>query len=246
MNILIVESENDEYFVQALLNKESDNNRVNSIDVFKYSSLSEEKLKIQIASALKDVNRGDGVSKIGIILDMDDSNQTDRINLINRSLTSALNDLSYSVPTVLLTDVKTFITIPIDSQDIQIACYFTNIDGQGELETILKQIAKEESSFANCLEEGWKNCFIQKGKKLVGPNETGDITHKEILKLWVDIYKRLDTLKKGSRNEDSTCWKGIMLGETKKGKKVAPRGEIIFNLNSPILDELKSFLQMFN
>ena len=245
MNILIVESENDEYFVQALVNKISIDNKVCSIDEFKHSSLSKEKLQIQIASALRDVNRGDGVSKIGIILDMDNSNQKDRISLINSSLNQALIDLNYVVPEVLLEDVNTFITIPIDSElNIKIACYFTNVDGHGELETILKEISTQESIFADCLEEGWINCITHKGKNIVGSNEQGDITHKEILKLWVDFYKRFDTLKKANRGEKYTKWKGIMLGDS--ANNVVARGENIFNLDAPILSELKSFLGLFD
>ena len=246
MNILIVESENDEYFIQALVNKISINNKVCSIDDFKHSSLSEESLKTQIANALRDVNRGEGVSKIGIILDIDDSNKAERLELINKCLSKAFEDCGYRL-TEELTDIKQFKVIPIDEeQDIQISCYFTNVDGQGELETVLKEIKTQDSTFADCLEDGWKNCLSKKNKIIVGRGEKGDISNKEILKLWVEFYKRFDTLKKGERREESTCWKGIMLGETKKNKKVTARGEAIFNLESPILTDLISFLQMFD
>ena len=76
------------------------------------------------------------------------------------------------------------------------ACYFTNVDGNGELETLLKEIKKKDSTFADCLLEGWQDCLIQKGKKVVTRGQQGDITDKELLKLWVDFYKRYDTLKK--------------------------------------------------
>ena len=245
MNILIVESETDEFFIQALVNKFSIDNKVCCIDEFKHSSLSKEKLQIQIASALRDINRGAGVSKIGIILDLDNSNQMDRISLINSSITQALIDLNYAVPDVLLVDVNTFISIPIDSElNIKMACYFTNVDGQGELETILKEISTQESIFADCLEHSWRNCITQKGKNIVGPNKQGDITEKEILKLWVDFYKRFDTLKKSDRDYKNTNWKGIMLGNSSKDN--VARGESIFDLDAPILSELKSFLGLFN
>ena len=122
MNILIVESENDEYFIQALVNKISIKNKVCSIDDFKHSSLSEESLKTQIANALRDVNRGEGVSKIGIILDIDDSNKAERLRLINKCLSKAFEDCGYRL-TEELTDIKQFKVIPIDQeQDIQISC----------------------------------------------------------------------------------------------------------------------------
>jgi DNA-directed RNA polymerase subunit L len=53
MNILIVESENDQYFVQALSNYlNNTDTTVCTIDDYKHSSLDKTKLKIQIGSAL--------------------------------------------------------------------------------------------------------------------------------------------------------------------------------------------------
>jgi hypothetical protein len=83
MNILIVESENDQYFVEALAHNA--NNQVWHIDKFEHSSLDETKLSTKIGSALTT----DGVQKIGILLDMDESNEKERIALINRSLKKA-------------------------------------------------------------------------------------------------------------------------------------------------------------
>lgn len=248
MNILIVESENDEYFVQALINSlNQSETTVCKIDDFKYSSLDKKKLTTQIGSAL--TTRG--VSNIGVIIDMDDDSQLNRIALINECLIQAIeaqfgSSVRLSSPIVTTSE---FIPIKIDDYTtINFSCYFTNVDGNGELETLLKAIKVQDSTFADCILMGWKNCIEQQGKRVVKKGEAGgDITDKEMLKLWVDFYKRFDTLKKKDRNEDSTDWKGIWLGKTsKKEKEVTSRGKDIFNLDSDVLKEIKEFLLLFS
>jgi hypothetical protein len=247
MNILIVESENDQYFIQALANFLNTKTTVCKIDDYRHSSLDETKLKTQIGSALTTK----GISKIGVILDMDDSTIENRIKLINDCLINALkdnfdNDFKISKQ---LEKPNEFISVEIDKlTTIGFACYFTNVDGNGELETILKAIKNQDSNFADCILEGWHDCIVSKGKKVVKRGESGDITDKELLKLWVDFYKRFDTLKKGNRNKDTTDWKTIWLGRTNdKGEFIAPpRGRDIFSLESNILDDLKAFLALFS
>lgn len=247
MNILIVESENDQYFIEALAKKVSDENKVCRIDEYKYSSLDEKKLTTQITNALIDV-KSRYVSKIGIILDMDNSIQEERLAMINRCLNKSFADCGYPKPSNLLINTKEFISNPIDDDlDVKIAGFFTNIDGEGELETVLKAIKLKDSVFADCLYENWKDCLINKGKTIGKKGEQCEISDKELLKLWVDFYKRFDTLKRNNRDEKNTDWKGIMRGETKKGEKLKNiRGEEIFDLQSEKLKDIKSFLSMFD
>lgn len=249
MNILIVESENDQYFIQALVNfLNNTDTEVCCINDFKHSSVDEagSELKIQIGSAL--LLRG--VSKIGVMLDMDAQTLDNRIKLVNKALDAALKenfstDVKISKP---IERTNEFIDINKDELlTVKFACYFTNIDGQGELETLLKEIKSQDSVFADCLLEGWQTCLKEKGKKIVGRDESGDITHKEILKLWVDFYKRLDTIKKGKRNENTTNWKNICLGTVDKKKKIIPPTvKDIFKLDHEKLNELTTFLKLFN
>jgi hypothetical protein len=245
MNILIVESENDQYFVQALSNYLNNaDTTVCTIDDYKHSSLDKTKLKIQIGSALTTKQ----ILKVGVILDMDDSNAADRIQLVNECLENALKEnFSDFEVTKLLQQTNQFIDIKIDEYStIQFACYFTNVDGNGELETLLKAMKTKDSTFADCLLDGWQTCIEHKGKKVAKRGESGDITDKELLKLWVDFYKRFDTLKKGNRNKDSTDWKGIFLGISNKQGKILARGNDIFSFDAPVLDDLKLFLRLFN
>jgi hypothetical protein len=241
------DSENDQYFIEALAKKVYYENKVCRIDEYKYSSLDEKKLTTQITNALIDV-KSRSVSKIGIILDMDNSTLQERLALINKCLKKSFADCGYPEPSHLLINTKEFITNPIDDDlDVKIAGFFTNIDGEGELETVLKAIKLKPSVFADCLYEEWKNCLTNKGKKIGQKGEQCDISDKELLKLWVDFYKRFDTLKRNQRDEKNTDWKGIMRGETKKGEKLKKvRGEDIFDLQSDKLKDIKLFLSMFD
>ncbi len=70
MNILIVESENDQYFVEALVSQTINaETEVCRIDEFRHSSLDEK----QLTTKIEDAFTTRGVSKIGILLDMDNS-----------------------------------------------------------------------------------------------------------------------------------------------------------------------------
>ncbi|MDM8567222.1 hypothetical protein QUF74_16430 [Candidatus Halobeggiatoa sp. HSG11] len=54
MNILIVESKNDQYFIEALAKDVSSENKVCRIDEYKHSSLDKKKLTTQISNILTD------------------------------------------------------------------------------------------------------------------------------------------------------------------------------------------------
>ncbi len=246
MNILIVESENDQYFIEALVKNFSDETDIFRIDEYRHSSLDEKKLTTQITNALTDISRG--VSKIGVILDMDDSTKESRIGLINRCLEKSFSDSGYPKIDALLTETNKFIACQIDDYlTVSISCFFTNVDGKGELETVLKEISSQPSIFADCLYEGWLRCLNDKNKKYGKKGEPCDISDKEILKLWVDFYKRFDTLKRTDRDQKNTDWKGIMIGITKEGETLSrARGNEIFNMNHEKLNDIKEFLRMFN
>jgi|GEM_PF-399013 len=243
-NILIVESENDEYFIEALAIKVSLENEVRKIYQYQHSSLDEKKLTITLGTALTDA-RNRGAAKIGVILDMDNATKTDRIQLINNCIKQSFFDCGYPAPSNLLVNTNQFVKNLMDDESfVEIACFFVNVDGEGELETVLKAIKSQPSIFADCLYDGWLNCLTEKGKKLGKKGEQCDISEKELLKLWVDFYKRFDTLKRQKRNKDNTGWKEIILG--KKEPLTTTRGEEIFDLNASELDDIKSFLNMFD
>jgi hypothetical protein len=111
---------------------------------------------------------------------------------------------------------------------LQLACFLTNIEGHGELETVLKTIKAKPSLYADCL-ENWRSCLsIQ--------NET--ISDKEFDKFWVNNYLRFDTCTKEERKQ--------------AGKKcsmhnfeyIMQHKLDIWNFDNPVLDELKTFLRL--
>ncbi|WP_333065526.1 MULTISPECIES: hypothetical protein [unclassified Microcoleus] len=66
-----------------------------------------------------------------------------------------------------MSNTKQFIDICGDNgTKAKLACYFTNVGGKGELETLLKAIKARESPHADCL-GSWKNyCIENQGKQI--------------------------------------------------------------------------------
>ncbi|MBV5279564.1 MAG: hypothetical protein J0647_11215 [Campylobacteraceae bacterium] len=96
-----------------------------------------------------------------------------------------------------------------------------NVDGVGELDTVLKAIKTEDSTYADCL-ESWKTCLEEKGKS---------ISLKDFDKFWVNNYIRYDTCSnQDKRQAGRKC-------NTEVGIK-----KDIWNFDNSILDDLKAFL----
>ena len=88
MNILIVESKNDQHFLEALIKHlnleeevEVDKAPICSIDDFEcLNGLNDEKLRIKFEDVLSDVLKK-GIDKIGIVLDLDNEKPENRLKL---------------------------------------------------------------------------------------------------------------------------------------------------------------------
>lgn len=220
-NLIIVESENDQYFISHLIDKWSiPNTDVNHFDYKLLGGLG------GFAKKIRDI-KYDKYNKIGVVVDADSEGINNRINFVNQHFEKYYQELAKD-NSLINTD-----EIIIDSVnqlklstnlDVNFALYVTNIDGYGELDTLLKSIKSKESDYADCL-EAWKNCVLSKNKK---------ITKKEFDKFWVNNYLRFDTCNK----------------EEKKHAKKYCSGEFaikkdIWNLEHPNLGDLKRFLQLF-
>ena len=95
-----------------------------------------------------------------------------------------------------------------------------NVDGYGELETILKVIAKN-SLYADCLDK-WNECL--------GENR---LNIKQFNKLWIQFYQRYDCCsKKEQKQADKKCNNEVSL------KKID-----CWDFENPNLNELKQFLK---
>ena len=107
---------------------------------------------------------------------------------------------------------------------MQIACYFVNVDGKGELESLLTRIKTIDSPYDDCLQQ-WQNCLSEK------------VNQKEFEKLWVHYYLKYDTATHQERQQAGKyCTLEYSLQEKNH----------IWNFNSPILDELRRFLALFD
>ena len=120
-NSIIVESENDKYFIEAFINKLNleieVENPICSIDDYEclggYTNLK---------NRLQEI-RFDKVTKLGIILDADSVGIEGRVNFINESIKVVCSDLELTK----INELKRS-----EQLDIEIACYVMNIDDKGE------------------------------------------------------------------------------------------------------------------
>jgi uncharacterized protein YqgV (UPF0045/DUF77 family) len=162
-NVLIVESKNDKYFIQAIIDYLNRNIKIappimiSEEDYKSMEGLNQTKLTNALKDLKADIQKGD-IERVGIVIDIDNDRENDRINLVNKCIQEAFTE----APLILKTNE--FINLTIDDIKIEVACYFTKLDGQGELETVLKTIKSQISIHADCL-ESWKNCLQNNVKK---------------------------------------------------------------------------------
>lgn len=227
-NILIVESKNDKYFFDAIIGHlNCDIEIVAPIRITddNYQLMNGSKAA-ELEKALKQVKTGieaRGIEKVGIILDIDNDSKEAKIKLINDCIQRIFPD------SPLINNTSEFTNLSFDGFNVSLACYFTNVNGQGELETLLKAIKSKDSIYADCL-GSWKDCLQRKGQ---------DITTKEFDKFWVNMYIRFDTC---SREEKYQAGKKCsMSGFDYVMKEKAD----IWNFDHPALDDLKQFFKIF-
>ncbi|MEG3848621.1 hypothetical protein QT971_14770 [Microcoleus sp. herbarium19] len=225
-NIVIVESKNDRIFMQAMVEKLNCDIEVEPpIYIDDYESLeglSETKLITTLKALEADLQKRD-IEKIGIIIDIDNDSEAERLNLVNRCIKEVFESET-------LSNTKQFIDICGDNgTKAKLACHFTNVGGKGELETLLKEIKAIQSPYADCL-NSWQTCIESQGK---------EINQKEFDKFWVSIYLRYDTCS--DREQKQAGRKCTMSGFD----YVMEHKKDIWNWNNPALDDLKEFFKLF-
>ena len=184
--------------------------------------LNETKLITTLKALDADLQKRD-IEKIGIIIDIDNDSEQERLELVNKCIKQV-----FESETLLST--KQFIDISGDNgTNAKLACYFTNVGGKGELETLLKAIKAKDSPYADCL-DSWKTCIESLGKK---------INQKDFDKFWISNYIRYDTCsnqeqKQAGRKCSMSGFDYVM--EHKKD---------IWDWDNPTLDDLKEFFKLF-
>ena len=193
------------------------------IDDYKsLEGLSETEL-IKALKALEALIDKNNIEKIGIIIDIDNYSEQERLKFVDRCIKQVFEAES-------LLNTKQFIDICGDNgTNAKLACYFTNVGGKGELETLLKAIKARDSPYADCL-DSWKTCIESLGKK---------INQKDFDKFWISNYIRYDTCsnqeqKQAGRKCSMSGFDYVM--EHKKD---------IWDWDNPILDDLKEFFKLF-
>ena len=225
-NIVIVESKNDAIFMKAMVEKLNCDIQVEKpiyIDDYeRLEGLSETKLITTLKALEADLQKRD-IEKIGIIIDIDNYSEAERLEFVNECIQQVFESET-------LSNTKQFIDICGDNgTNAKLACYFTNFEGKGELETLLKAIKARESPHADCL-NSWKTCIESQGKQ---------IDQKGFDKFWVSIYLRYDTCSNQEKTQAGS--KCSMSGF----EYVMEHKKDIWNWDHPALDDLKEFFTLF-
>lgn len=224
-NILIVESNNDKYFFQSVT-KHLDIDLEVTAPIFlddDYRTMDGSD-STKLINALKDLKadiQKEDIDRVGIIIDIDRHSEADRIKFINDCISKVFPKA------ITLDRVNQFTDLNFEDYPTKLACYFTNVNGQGELETVLKVIKSQDSTHADCL-QSWRECLKNNGK---------EITDKVFDKSWIANYIRYDT---PTKKEKKDAQNKLTLNYALENKS------FIWNLDHPILAELKVFFRLFN
>jgi hypothetical protein len=236
-HLLIVESENDKYFVEAVI-KHLNLQQDIKVEDWKLNFESKETVESgeicinayeciggtgnlkETLNTLKNKIIKDEIEKIGIIFDQDKQAVNERLTQIN---TVIINVFGQSAEQ--LENVNKFIILNADEDtSFQLACYLMNLNGQGELDDVLKEIATEDSTHAECL-TAWVACLKTKGI---------EFKPKDLLKEWVRVYTRYDTCSKKERKQAKI-----------KCSIEAALQKPIWDFDHDCLNQLKEFLKLF-
>ncbi|MEA5425022.1 DUF3226 domain-containing protein [Arcicella lustrica] len=236
--IIIVEDDNDKHTFEAIIRYFNLSEQINvsiTPPLIEWKSVQDERntekptALIRALVGLRNDFNKEKYDKVGIIRDMDDRTKEERISLINNALKEAYPDeVNAEIEDVNSLLPITFIQNSTENElTIRFACHFVNLNGQGEIEDILKAIKKLPSEIADCIDAHLPECLRNDDEKL---------RDKELVKLWINHYLRYDTLTKADRNSNYTKWENVM----------KYRAEDLFDFQQeiPELQALVSFLRL--
>ena len=239
-NILIVESKNDELFLRTVVNHLNlknvhvDNKPICHIHDYQcLEGLNLNKLILRL-EALKNTLPKKDIHSIGIILDHD-GKKKERIKLINDAIRIVFDSNQF------IEDTSQFINISArlgrNTYDFKLSCFLVNVQGHGELETLLKTIKTKPSIYADCLYE-WKKCIENHFKSVTDRKPNKIISEKDFDKFWLNNYIRFDTCSSYEKKQAFRKCSLYNLDYVLLNKKD------IFNYDHPELDSLKKYLYL--
>ncbi|ASF46237.1 hypothetical protein CEK71_09170 [Methylovulum psychrotolerans] len=220
-NLLIVESQNDKFFIERFKHEinaadfDIDTPICNIADYECLDGLSTARLEDKLKTLKRDIGKR-GWDKIGILLDADNKGIAARVELVNNAIKCIDPELDISA-------ANTWYHSP--SLAVHISCHILNINGSGELETLLKAIKSQPSPYADCLDL-WRQCLIANNNA---------ISNKDFDKFWVNMYQRYDCCTKKERQQAGT-----------KCNSEASFQKDIWDFTHASLDGLKDYLMLFN
>lgn len=230
-NKIIVESFNDQAIYKHILDTYCTSSTEietidDSLDWIELDGLESTKLVLKLEEIQSDLVRAQETPKVGIIIDLDSSSIPERIVFLNEICSQAFK---IYIDIENANEFKTY-KLPDYDLDFELGYCFSGLNGQGELEHIMKEIADTSASHhANCLEQGWKTCLEQKGQT---------VREKDLRKLWMDFYKRMDCLtsKQRKKAKENVRWETFL--------KLHPN-KFDFSKDIKELNDFKSFLSKF-
>lgn len=219
-SLLVVESVNDKYFVEAVkdylncIDLEVDS-PVCAIDDFEcLDGLSQSRLVKKLNEVSIKIEK-QGIEKLGVLIDADNEGIEARLALISASLEAVGSSVTVLRPNEWYR---------CDTLNVDISCHVLNLNGEGELETLLRHIKSRESVYADCL-NAWKSCLEGSGK---------EVSMKSFDKFWVNIYQRYDCCSpKEQRQAGRKC------------SSEASMSKGIWDFEHPSLEQFRGFLRMF-
>jgi 5S rRNA maturation endonuclease (ribonuclease M5) len=286
-HFLIVEGKSDKTFFEGLLKhlKVSDT----QVEIFGLNEtqegLSEASLKVSLQTHIKSLSNSPKLDRkvvLGILIDADykgkgigimEGGIEKRLQLVNKVVGDIfLQNPDFQAMCMKINDFKelNYQAATLEKIPVLVGCHFTNIAGQGNLETVLVELAdKSKAHIANCL-TAWKKCYHEKlATKLIDDKLSEELVkdfdkiwvefckkydiplaNSDYEKQWLDFYKKYDILTKDQRTRAGvhTSMETIMLGRTDtKNNFIAPTHKDFFDLNSPNTDfqNLCNFLLSF-
>ncbi|KJV06538.1 DUF3226 domain-containing protein [Methylocucumis oryzae] len=219
-NLLIVESYNDKFFIERLQRELRDADFlvdkpiINDFECL--GGLTQKSLQDKLQEVSFDIGKR-GLSKIGILVDANSVGIQDRVELINKAIKSI-------DPNMNMLATNTWYNSA--SLDVSFSCHILNVNGFGELETLLKTIKNKSSPYADCL-NAWRSCLDNADAKAIGD--------KDFNKFWVNVYQRYDGCSKDDQKQAG-----------RKCNLQASLEKDLWDFSHSVLHDLKAYLQAFN